>query len=79
VGFTELCDHKLTVSAYSDKKAGSYWVVVFIRFQIAPTQNSFLIRNSISSPMEKKPKTQISHPSKKPHPSTENSWIKVHV
>lgn len=80
VGFTELCDHKLTVSAYSDKKAGSYWVVVFIRFQNAPTRNSFLVRNSISSPMEKKnPKTQISHPSKKPHPSTENSWIKVHV
>lgn len=76
-GFTELCDHKLIVWAYSDKKAGSYWVVVFIRFQNAPTQSSFLVRNNFLPHKKKKTKhPSSSHLTRKPHPSTENPWIK---
>lgn len=45
-GFTELWDHKLIIWAYSDKKAGSYWVAVFTRFQNTPTQSTVLLKNN---------------------------------
>lgn len=72
-GFTELWDHKLIVWAYSDKKEGSYWVAHFTRFQNTPTQSTFLLKNNFLL-HEKHP--QNSYLTNKPHPNTENPWIK---
>lgn len=74
-GFTELWDHKLIVWACSDKKAGSYWVAVFTRFQNAPTQSSFPVKNNFLS-HKKKTHPQNSYLTNKAHPNTENPWIK---
>lgn len=73
-GFTELWDHKLIVWAYSDKKAGSYWVAVFTRFQNTHTQSTFLLKNNFLLHEKKHP--QNSYLTNKPCPNTENPWIK---